>query len=56
VKVRNISPYGALDIPAAGLFFEAGEVKEVPDELGASLVEQVGNFEQVAVPAAKKGE
>ena len=43
--------------PAAGLFFEAGEVKEVPDDLGASLVEQVGNFEQVVAPApAKKGE
>lgn len=56
MKVRNVSPYGALDIPAAGLRFEAGETKEVPDELGAALIEQADNFERVVAPAAKKGE
>lgn len=56
MKVRNVCPYGALDIPALGLRFEAGEVKEVSDEVGASLIEQIDNFQQVVAPAAKKGE
>lgn len=53
MKIRNISPYGALDVrvptnPPTYLHMEAGEVVDVTDEQAASLLEQPTNFEAVA--------
>lgn len=47
MKLRNISPLGPLDVPGLGLVLEPGGEFEVDDKVGASLLEQVGNFEQV---------
>lgn len=54
-KFKNVSPLGALDIPALGQIVEAGEVFEVPDDLVAALADQTENFEAVrAEPKAPK--
>lgn len=42
--IRNVSPLGALEIPALGRVVEADELFDVPDELGAQLIQQVENF------------
>lgn len=54
MRLRNINPYGAVEFPLLGRVIDAGEVFEVPDDLGNVLLEQVGNYEQVQT--AKKGE
>lgn len=58
VKIRNINPLGRVDVPLLRRqgdiegegrgCLEPGEVIEVPDELGAVLLEQTTNFEAVA--------
>ena len=45
MEIRNITPEER-EIPNVG-FVEAGGTIEVPDELGANLIEQVDNFEKV---------
>lgn len=46
MKVRNVNPLGSVIVPALRMEpVKAGEVVEVDDELGASLLEQVGNWE-----------
>ena len=39
-RIRNVSPLGALDIPAAGVVADAGEVIDVADDVAADLVNQ----------------
>ncbi len=58
MKIRNISPLGRVDVPLLRRqgdiegegrgCLEPGEVIDVPDELGAVLLEQATNFEAVA--------
>ena len=58
MKIRNISPLGRVDVPLlrrqgdiegeGRVCLEPGEVIDVPDELGAVLLEQTTNFEAVA--------
>ncbi|MEB0286161.1 hypothetical protein QN355_06310 [Cryobacterium sp. 10S3] len=43
-KLRNVSPIGALDIPALGRIIAGGETFDVPDELLASFTEQTANY------------
>lgn len=50
MRLRNVSPYGALEVavsldPPRRAVIGAGAVFEVPDDLGAHLLEQVGNYE-----------
>lgn len=48
--IRNISPLGALDVPALGLVVQAGDVVDVADEaVATSLLEQADNWQ--AAPA-----
>lgn len=59
---RNVSPYGALDIPLLGRTVEAGEVFEVTPEQAKHLAGQDDNFQKVQPSktakerAAKKAE
>jgi hypothetical protein len=46
VRIRNINPTGDVWNVHTG-FLAAGEEIDVPDEIGAALLEQVGNFEAV---------
>lgn len=56
MRLRNINPLGAVDFPLLGCVLEAGEEFDVPDEQGAALLEQVGNYERVEAEApARKG-
>lgn len=63
MKLRNVNPLGRVDLPIARRegdvegegrgCLEPGEVFEVPDDIGAALLAQVGNYE--AVEAAPRG-
>lgn len=53
MRVRNVCPLGAVEV--AGRVVEAGEVFEVSDEIGASLLRQPANF-QTADEATKPKE
>lgn len=50
-KFKNVSPLGALDIPAVGVV-GAGEEFEVDDALVEHFIGQTENYELVTVPAA----
>lgn len=43
-KIRNVSPYGDLDVPLLGVIVLAGETVDVTDENAAVLLEQVENW------------
>jgi len=45
MKLRNTNPIGEVDLPLIRRSLQPGETFEVPDEAGARLLEQVGNFE-----------
>lgn len=55
-KFRNISPLGALDIPALGRIVEAEEVFDVPSDLEEYFADQSANFEQVREPSPNRAE
>ncbi len=42
--IRNVSPVGDLDVPDLRRIVAAGEVIDVPDELGAALLDQPANW------------
>lgn len=52
VALRNINPLGAVELPLIGRVLDAGEVFDIADDLGAALLEQVGNYELATEPAA----
>lgn len=52
-KFRNVSPLGALDVPALGRVIEADEEFEVRPEVAELIAAQAENFEPVS-PAAKR--
>jgi len=41
-KVKNISTQGDLDVPVLNRVIAYGETVEVPDDIAASMLEQVG--------------
>lgn len=47
MKIRNISPRGALDVPLLGRVVEAGEVTEVTKDQADRLLPQSDNWEPV---------
>ncbi len=51
-RFKNVSPLGALDVPALGRVIAEGEEFEVREDLVPLFAAQVGNFEPVN-PAAK---
>lgn len=52
MKIRNISPLGALDVTLLRRVVDAGEVVEVTNEQGRALVKQ-GIFEAVEPSKSK---
>ena len=52
-QFKNVSPLGALDIPALGRIVDADEVFDVTDDDAEYFQAQAENFERV-VPAAKR--
>lgn len=58
MRLKNISPLGALDLPLIGRILDPGEEFEVPDEVGQRLLEQPANYQAVepVKPAAKTKE
>ena len=38
--IKNVSPFGDLEVPALGMSILAGETVDVPDEIAQSLLEQ----------------
>ena len=48
MKVKNVSPYGVLFVPALGRDVDAGEIVEIEDnELAESLLVQTTHFAPV---------
>lgn len=43
-KIKNVSPFGDLEIPLLGRVVEAGSIVEVTDEEARILLMQVDNF------------
>jgi hypothetical protein len=43
-KIKNVSPFGDLHVPALGIDVLAGEVIEVPDEMADSFLEAPFNW------------
>lgn len=56
MKVKNVSALGDLAVPAIGLAVLAGDVVEVSDEVGASLLEQPDNWAPVDGKPSKKSD
>ena len=54
MRIRNINPLGAVDVPLLGLVVEVGDLVEVTDEQAELLLAQPGNWE--AVPVAEEPE
>ncbi len=50
-KIKNVSPFGALDVPLLGVIVEPGETVEVTDEQAAVLLLQDLNFAPVGADA-----
>ena len=56
MKIRNISRFGDLDIPALGRSVAAGEVITVNKAVAAELLAQADNFEPAEKAAAQNPE
>ena len=54
-KIKNVSPFGDLDIPLLGQVVGHGKIVEVTDEQAAILLQQPDNF-QAWGPAAHKAQ
>lgn len=54
-KIKNISPFGDLDVPLLGRIFEHGTILDVTEEQAEILLRQSDNF-QAWGPAAQKAE
>lgn len=52
-KIKNVSPFGDLDIPLLGRVVGAGSVVEVTDEQAAVLLLQEDNFHAAGDGAGK---
>lgn len=47
MRLVNRNPVGDVEFPLLRRVIKRGEEFEVPDELGAELLKQIGNYEQV---------
>ena len=50
-KIKNVSPFGDLDVPLLGVIVEAGATVEVDDDHAAILLQQELNFAPVGADA-----
>ena len=55
MDIRNVSPLGALYVPALNLTVGAGEVVTVRDALGSDLCDQPDNWQAVPAATTAKG-
>ena len=53
MKLRNTNPMGTVFFPLLGRELKAGEVFEVPDDVGAALLDQTANFKAVTTTQEK---
>jgi len=44
VRIRNLNPIGEVEVPSLRLVVAAGEVIDVPDEVGSALLDQPMNW------------
>lgn len=54
-KIRNVSPYGDLDVPLLGVIVAAGEVVDVSDEAAENLLAQAENWVLAGGPTGSAG-
>ena len=54
MKLTYTGPHDEVEIPSAGVVCKRGESVEVPEELGASLLEQADNWQPVKATTSKK--
>lgn len=54
MKIKNVSPVGALFVPALNTEIAADETVEVPDDLAAAMLRQADNFQPVTEPTKEK--
>ncbi len=47
MRIRNVSPLGAIDLPLFGGVVEAGAVFDIADHLGSALLAQRDNYQLV---------
>lgn len=50
-KIKNVSPFGDLDVPLLGRVIAAGESVEVTDEQAEVLLQQPDNYQPVGAAA-----
>lgn len=43
-KIKNVSPFGDLDVPLLGIVFEHGTILDVSEEEARQLLQQEDNF------------
>lgn len=59
MRVRNVSPYGDLDVPLLGAIVASGATVDVSDAHAAILLDQADNWQPAAKaskPAENKGD
>lgn len=56
MKIRNVSPYGDLDVVALGRVVKRDEVIDIPAPIARALLGQVDNWQPVPPPAAERTE
>jgi len=44
-KIKNVSPFGDLEVPLLGIVFEHGTIQEVSEEHARILLMQTDNFQ-----------
>lgn len=49
-KIRNVSPYGDLDVPLLGVVVKAGETIDVSDDAAERLLDQADNWQLAGGP------
>lgn len=54
-KIKNVSPFGDLDVPLLGRIVASGETVEVTEEHAELLLQQPDNYQAVTVAAKGKG-
>lgn len=54
-KIKNVSPFGDLDVPLLGRVIASGETVDVTDEQAETLLQQPDNYQAVGAAAKGKG-
>lgn len=54
--LRNTNPLGEIDLPLIGKTLAPGETFDVPADIAASLLDQVGNYESVTTKSKTESE